>query len=346
MSEAGEPSGIEFDTRAVDRFLRRSVPGTTGRMRIERVSGGQSNPTFFVSYDQARLVLRKQPPGALLPSAHAVDREYRVITALAGTAVPVPPSLLFCADRGIVGTPFYVMQRLDGRIFHDCSLPGVQAEQRGPMYQSVATTLAALHAVDPTSVGLADFGRPEGYFARQIARWGRQWESARTGENDDVEYLRVWLAANLPAEEANAIAHGDYRLGNVMFHPTEPRVIAVLDWELSTLGHPLADLAHCAIAWHARPEEYGGLAGIDLAGAGLPDQAAFETAYDSAATHGLRLSTFHMVFALFRFAVIFEGIAARAKQGNAASADAAEKGRLCAVFARRARELLLRTVWT
>jgi aminoglycoside phosphotransferase (APT) family kinase protein len=332
---------MDIDALRLHGFLEGAIGGLSGRPLIERIAGGQSNPTFFVSYDARRLVVRKQPPGDLLPSAHAVDREYRVLSALAATAVPVPRALAFCADRGVIGTPFYVMERVDGRVFHDCALPGVTPAERTLMYASMADTLAALHNVDPASVGLADFGRASGFFARQVARWTRQWQASRTREDADIDRLIAWLPVHLPEDEITAISHGDYRIGNLMFHPSEPRVVAVLDWELSTLGHPLADLAHTCMAWHSAPDEYRGLVGLDLAALGLPTQAEYEQRYYAAADSAARLGTFHMAFALFRWSVIFEGIAARAKAGNAAADNAEEVGRLSAVFARRAADLIV-----
>ena len=330
----------DFDISRLDDYLKAALPGLEGTPRLERISGGQSNPTFFVTYDNRALVLRKQPPGPLLPSAHAIDREFRVMQALAGSGVPVPEVLHYGADAGVIGTPFYVMVRLNGRIFHDCTLPGVSPAERAAMYASIAGTLAALHNVDPEAVSLGDFGRPGGYFGRQIARWSRQWREARTREDADMERLIEWLPAHIPEGEVSAIVHGDFRVGNLMFHATEPHVIAILDWELATLGHPLADLAHIAMGWQTRPEEYGGMRGLDLTALGLPDLEAFVAAYGAAARHGARLKPFHMAFALFRWAAIFEGIAYRAKTGNANAENAAEIGQLSAVFARQAAALI------
>ena len=340
MSAPSSREDLGFDPGALDAFLKEKVAGVSGAMQLERISGGQSNPTFFVTYGDRRLVLRKQPPGELLPSAHAVDREYRVISALAGTGVPVPPAVLYCDDRAVVGTPFYVMERVAGRVFHDCTLPGVPPEARGAMYASMAETLAALHNVDYVAAGLGDYGKPGNYFARQIARWTRQWELSRTRKDENIDRLVAWLPAHVPADDTTTIAHGDYRIGNLMFHPTEPKVVALLDWELSTLGHPLADLAHSAMAWLSLPEEYGGLRGLDLAALGIPDLETYQSAYFAHARHGARMTNFHMAFALFRWSVIFEGIAARAEAGNAASDDAAATGRLAAAFARRAADLI------
>lgn len=331
---------LGFDAGALDACLRAALPGLEGPLRLERIAGGQSNPTYFVTYDNRRLVLRKQPPGELLPSAHAIDREYRIISALAATDVPVPPALLYCDDRAVVGTPFYVMERVEGRVFHDCTLPGVDPAGRQAMYAAMATTLAALHNVDVAAVGLADFGRPGNFFARQIGRWSRQWELSKTREDANMERLIAWLPEHIPDDDVTTLVHGDYRIGNLMFHPTEPRVVAILDWELSTLGHPLADVAHNAMAWMSRPDEYGGIAGLDLDGLGIPQRAAYTATYAAAARHGAQLTDFHMAFALFRWAAIFEGIAARAKAGNAASENAAQTGRLAAAFAERAASLI------
>ncbi len=331
----------EFDPARLAACIGACLPGLDGPMRIERVAGGQSNPTFFVSFDNRRLVLRKQPPGDLLPSAHAVDREFRVISALDGSAVPVPKALFFCDDESVVGTPFYVMERVDGRVFHDCALPGCTPEERRAMYRAMAEILAALHAVDPAARGLGDYGRPGGFYARQVRRWSTQWRSARTRDDAAIERLIAWLPAHLPDDPRAGIAHGDYRIGNLMFHPTEPRVVALLDWELSTLGPPLSDLAHSCIAWHSAPDQYGGLLGLDLPALGIPSEAEYTAVYAAALDRlgiagSSEMTGFHMAFALFRWSMIFEGIAARAKAGTASSADAGAVGVLAASFAQRA----------
>jgi len=248
----------------------------------------------------------------------------------------VAPAVLFCNERTVIGTPFYVMDKVEGRVFHDCTLPGVPPEERGAMYASMAEALAALHNADFAAVGLGDYGKPGNYFGRQIARWSRQWELSRTREDANIVRLMDWLPKHVPADDTTSVVHGDFRIGNLMFHPTKPEVVAILDWELSTLGHPLADLAHCAMAWVSKPEEYGGIEGLDLPGLGIPPLPVFEAAYDAKARHGQRLTPFHMAFALFRWSLIFEGIAARAKAGTAASADAAATEGLSAAFAARA----------
>jgi aminoglycoside phosphotransferase (APT) family kinase protein len=330
-----------FDPARLDGFLRAAL-GLGGPMAIERVAGGQSNPTYFVSYPERRLVLRKQPAGPVLPSAHAVDREFRVLQALAATDVPVPRALLFHPGRDIVGTPFYVMERLEGRVFHDAALAGAAPGERRTMYFDMAETLARLHDVDWRAAGLADFGRPGNYFARQIARWTKQWELARFRDIPDLERLAASLPGMIPEDDEATIVHGDYRMGNIMFDPARPLVVAVLDWELSTLGHPLADLAFNCLIWRSRPEEYGGILGLDTERLGIPAEADYlEHYYRHRRTgRGARLGTFHLAFAMFRFAVIFEGIAARARAGTAAADNAAAVGDLSLAFARHGAALL------
>ena len=325
----------ELDLAALERWLDARAPG--GAPRVRRIGGGQSNPTWFVDRGAARYVLRRKPAGPILPGAHAVEREFRVMRALSGTDVPVPRVLWLEEDPGILGTPFYVMERVEGRIFTDATLPGLTPQDRRAVYLDMARTLARLHAVPPEAVGLGDFGRPGNYFERQIARWGRQYAASPGPRVPALDRLAEWLPANLPPDDgAVAIAHGDFRLGNLMFHPTEPRVVAVLDWELSTLGHPLADLGFCVMPWHSAPEEYGGLLGTGWEGSGIPTRAEFLAEYHAHARPTAPLLPFHVAFALFRFAVIFIGIADRARAGSAVSADAATLGPLAERFALRA----------
>lgn len=328
--------------KPVERFLKERIDGLEGPLDIVPVSGGQSNPTFILEFANRRLVLRKRPPGELLPSAHAVDREYKVQKALQDSGVPVPRVLLLHMEPDVVGTAFYVMEYVEGRVFHDCTLIEVPIEKRREMYRSAAETLAKLHAVNVEKVGLSDFGRTGGYFSRQIARWHKQWHLSAVEPSPDIDAVADWLSRNIPAEGGRtSIAHGDFRIGNLMFHPSEPRIVAVLDWELATLGEPLADLAHfCAFTWHMRPEEYGGLMEVDLAGLSLPEEDAFCEAYLAASDRGDRLQPFHILFALFRNAAIFEGIAARARSGNATAQNAHTVGRLGRVLARRASDFL------
>ncbi len=331
---------MDFDPTRLETFLKGAVQGLQGQMRLEQIGGGQSNPTYFVSFDNRAMVLRKQPSANILPSAHAVDREYRVMSALAATDLPVPKMLLFHAERDVVGTPFYMMERLPGRIFPNYALPGLEPAGRRAIYLAMAETMARLHKVDWAAIGLSDYGRAGSYFSRQLARWSKQWQMSRTRDNADIDRLMAWLPAHMPDELETTISHGDFRLGNLMFHPTEPRVVGVLDWELSTLGHPLADVAFNCIAYHTLPAEYGGIRGLDLGALGIPAEAEYLQHYYRHSGRGDGVTTFHFAFALFRLAVIFEGIAARAASGNAASANAAEVGELGPVFARRAVELI------
>lgn len=330
-------TNVDFEAASLDAFLKRTL-GARGTMSLQRITGGQSNPTYFVDYDNRRLVLRRRPAGRLLPSAHAIDREVRAMRALAGSAVPVPPVVLYHESDEMIGSAFYVMERVEGRVFADCTLRGVPPAERRAMYFAMADALRSLHGVDWRAVGLADFGRPDNYYGRQIARWTRQWNDSQTRESADVQRLIDWLPGLIPPSDASAIAHGDFRIGNLMFHPTEPKVVAVLDWELSTIGHPLADLAYSALAWRLAPDEYMGMRGADLAALGIPTEREYLARYGADAAGGL--APFHFAFALFRLSVIFEGIAARAVSGNAVADNAAQVGRMAAVFARRAIEIL------
>jgi len=336
-----EANPSEFDADRLDAFLRAAL-GLAGPMAVRRVAGGQSNPTYYIDYPGRGLVLRKKPGGAVLPSAHAIDREYRVLQALAGTGVPVPPVVLYHADPDLLGTPFYVMERVQGRVFAGAVMEGADPRERRPMYLAFAETLARLHDVDWQAAGLADFGRPGNYFARQIARWTKQWEAARFRDIPDLARLAGWLPRHIPADDETTLVHGDYRIGNMLFHPTEPRIVAVLDWELSTLGHPLADLAFSALAWRSTPEEYGGILGLDFPALGIPEEADHVAHYrrHRRTGSGAPLTSFHMAFAMFRFAVIFEGIAARARTGTASAANAATVGDLSLAFARHGLEVI------
>ncbi|CAH1693290.1 Aminoglycoside phosphotransferase (APT) family kinase protein [Hyphomicrobiales bacterium] len=306
------------------------------QLRLERIGGGQSNPTYFVDHGDRHMVLRKKPDGTLLPGAHAIEREFRVLKALRQTSVPVPETILFCADDAVIGTPFYLMERVEGRVFHDGALAEAAPAERRPLYLAAAEALARLHAVRPDAVGLGDFGRSGDYFRRQFARWTRQYTQSPSARIAELDHLIAWLEQAMPPDDGVlSIAHGDYRLGNLMFHPTAPRVVAILDWELSTLGHPMADLGYAAMPWHTAPDEYGGILGLDRRELGLPEQAELIDCYHAVAGTGPTLTPFHVAFALFRFAVIFIGITDRARAGNAASRDAVRVGPLARQFARR-----------
>jgi aminoglycoside phosphotransferase (APT) family kinase protein len=331
---------LDFDPMCLDAFLRRALGGLAGHMTLERIVGGQSNPTFFVNYENRSLVLRKQPPLEILPSAHAVDREYRILSALADSDVPVPRAILFHGERDIVGTPFYIMERLEGRVFPDCSLPGISPSERHEMYFAMAEMMARLHQIDWKAVGLDGYGRPGNYIERQIARWTKQWQLSKSRENRDLDHVVSWLTNNLSATDETTICHGDFRLGNLMFHRIEPRIVGVLDWELSTLGHPLADVAFNCLAWHTLPTEYGGLLGLDFAALGIPSEHDYIAHYSRLVGRSTGVPAFYYVFALFRMAVIFEGIFARARAGNAAAKNASEVGSLGVAFSRRALEVI------
>lgn len=327
----------EFSVERLKGFL--DAEFGIGDLAIERVGGGQSNPTFFVDHGGGRMVLRKKPAGDILPGAHAVEREYRVLKALEQTDIPVPEVLLLNEDTSVVGTPFYLMRRLEGRVFSDCSLPDMAPGERKAAYMSMADVMARLHALRPDEIGLEDFGRPGNYFARQIARWSRQYEESSGERITALDRVVDWLRRNQPQDDGRvAIAHGDFRLGNMLFHPTRPEVVAILDWELSTLGHPLADLGFCCMPWRTTPDEYGGILGYDIERLGLPTQAEFVTRYFASAAPTPALEPFHVAFALFRFAVIFVGIADRARAGTAASDEAGKVGPLAVRFAERAWE--------
>jgi aminoglycoside phosphotransferase (APT) family kinase protein len=270
--------------------------------------------------DARRFVLRKKPTGPLLPSAHQVEREHRIMAALAATDVPVPAMRHLCEDPTIIGAAFYVMDFLEGRIFRDAALPDLSATERSAVYDHLNAVLARLHQVDYAAVGLGDFGRPGGYFERQIARWTRQYRGAETETLPAMERLIEALPGRAPADDAVSIAHGDYRLENVMFHPTEPRIIAVLDWELSTLGHPLADLAYNCFLWHSESPSWGTLSGVDLARSGIPTERAYVEAYcRRTGRNGVGDWSFYLGFSVFRLAAISQGVYRRTLDGIVAS---------------------------
>jgi aminoglycoside phosphotransferase (APT) family kinase protein len=326
--------GHRFPTGALEEMLAERLGARLGGMM--QMGGGQSNPTFVLQTDKGEFVLRKQPPGKLLPSAHAVDREFRVLSALSQTDVPVPRTHFFCDDPQVIGTPFYVMERLRGRVFWTPTLPEVPREERRAIYFGMADALARLHRVDYAAAGLGDYGKPGSYFARQIARWSRQWDASRTRDNPAIDSLAEWLPRNIPeGDDETAICHGDFRFDNMMFDAREPRVIGIFDWELSTLGHPLADLAYACIRFHLPPNVYDGLMGLDLAALGLPAQDEFIAAYSERAGRPADITPFHLAFSLFRIAVIIEGVVARAKAGNASNDKAMQIAPMALLLAER-----------
>lgn len=318
---------IDFDPTVLEERLG------GGDVVITRITSGQSNPTYCVEYNGTKMALRKPPSGTKLPSAHAIDREYQVMSALAGSEVPVPKMLFFEPDADVLGTPFMVMEWLDGRVISDSDLPTFTPVERAQVYKDTAKTLAALHNVDWRSVGLEKFGRPNNFFARHIERWSQQWKLSKTREDKNIEDLIVWLGANIPKQAQASIVHGDYRIGNLMLAKSKPDIIGVLDWELSTIGCPMSDLAHFCCFWDLGSDQLGGLAGLDTESLGLPSRQEFIDSYRACGGADLPLLPFHRAFALFRLAIIFEGIAARHKSGQASGEEAASVGALSAACA-------------
>jgi len=307
-----------FDIAALERYLRAHVPGFAGPLTVRQFRGGQSNPTYHLDTPERDYVLRRKPPGKLLPSAHAVDREYRVITALAATDVPVPRTHALCEDPEVIGTIFYVMDCVSGRVLPDARLPDLAPAERAALCDAVNDVLARLHRVDWKAVGLADFGRPGNYIARQIHRWTQQYRASETETIEAMERLIAWLPGHVPAEEDTTIVHGDFRLGNTVVHPTEPRILAVLDWELATLGNPLSDLAYTCVA--------DGLLGADPAAPGMPSERGFVATYcRRTARPGIEHWDFYVAFAMFRLAAIVQGIMGRVLAGTANDPNARER---------------------
>lgn len=318
---------LSFHVPALQAYLQQQALCGSAPLDIRVLSGGQSNPTYRVRSGSFEFVIRKQPEGSLLPGAHAVDREYRVMKALAGTGVPVPRMLHYCEDRSVLGTPFYVMEFLAGRVLMDQALPGMTPAERGAIYAEMNRVLAALHCVDYRQVGLETFGKPANYFGRQIDRWSKQCRASTLPLGDSMQRLMDWLPVHIPEGDETSIVHGDYRMDNLVFHATEPRVIGILDWELSTLGHPLADLSYHCMSWHIPPSLWRGIAGLDFAALGLPTEAAYVQQY-AQATGRDRIDhwDFYMAYNLFRMAAILYGIAQRAHDGTANAPDAKETG--------------------
>ena len=305
-----------LDEVALARWLEANVEGYAGPLEVRQFQGGASNPTYLLTAGSGRYVMRKKPPGQLLASAHQVDREFKVMKALGATGFPVPKMRALCEDESVVGTSFYVMDFLEGRIFRDARLPGMTPAERAAIYDELNAVLARLHGIDPDAVGLSDYGRPGNYFERQIGRWIKQYRGAETETIPAMEALIEALPKRIPADETVGIAHGDYRLENVMFHPTEPKIIAVLDWELSTLGHPWADIAYNCILWPSRSESWGTLDGIDLASSGIPTEEAYVAAYcRRTGRDGIPDFNFCLAFSMFRLASIGQGVFKRNLDG-------------------------------
>ncbi len=343
MEEAAEKLGLSFDQLA--DYLHANVPGFAGLSKVSKFGTGQSNPTYRIDAVSGAYVLRSKPPGKLLPSAHAVEREFRVMHALGQTSVPVPDVLkLANAEVSPNGRAFYVMRHVEGRIFWDPALPDCTYDERGKIYDAMNATLAALHNLDVDAVGLTDYGKPGNYFARQHERWSTQYRASVDAPSKDMAAIMAWLGHNMPADDGQiALVHGDWRLDNMIFAPDAPKVAAVLDWELSTLGHPMADLAYQCMQWRLPNKgDMRGLAGIDRTSLGIPDEAAYVAAY--AKRRGLQEIPnwpFYLVFAFFRLAAILAGVASRAAAGNASNPEMARRyGAAVPILAAMARQVM------
>ncbi len=332
-----------FDIERLTQFMREQVEGFSGELQVEQFKGGQSNPTFMLTDGRGkRYVMRRKPPGVLLPSAHAVDREFKVISGLAQTDVPVAKAYALCEDTEVIGTMFYIMDCVDGRIMWDPKIPEVGNEERAAIFDEMNRVIAALHTVDPNAVGLGDYGKPGNYIERQVGRWTKQYKAAEIDPIPAANNLMDWLPQHIPAGDETRIVHGDYRLDNVIFHPTEPRILAVLDWELSTLGHPLVDFAYHCMTWRMPASQGRGLGGVDLAALGIPSESDYVKRYMKRT--GRSESdipspdewNYYLVFNMFRLVGILQGIAKRAQQGNASSAEAVAAGQRARPLAEQA----------
>ncbi|MGC2518836.1 MAG: phosphotransferase [Burkholderiales bacterium] len=319
-----------FDVAALERHLRQHIEGFSAPLAVEQFKGGQSNPTYRITAGGRRYAMRTKPgPAAkLLPSAHAVEREYRVMTALAGAGIPVPKTFFLCEDESVIGRAFFIMDCVEGRVLWEQSLPGMAPGERAAIYDEMNRVIAALHRVDYAAIGLADYGKPGNYFARQIARWSRQYQASATEKIEAMDRLIAWLPENIPPGDETAVVHGDFRMDNLIFHPSEPRILAILDWELSTLGHPLADFSYHCMSWHIPPGHFRGIAGLDLEALGIPGEAEYIAAYcRRTGRDHIDHWDFYLAYNLFRLAAILQGIMKRALEGTAASAQALDAGK-------------------
>jgi aminoglycoside phosphotransferase (APT) family kinase protein len=326
-----------FDISALERWLLANMTGFEGPLSVEMFKGGQSNPTYKLITPKCAYVMRAKPgPVAkLLPSAHAIEREFKVMKGLSGTAVPVAQMHVLCEDETIIGRAFYIMEFVAGRVLWDQSLPGMSNAQRGEIYDEMNRVIAALHSVKFAEQGLANYGKPGSYIERQIGRWSKQYVASQTQDIPEMDRLMAWLPANIPSsakdESLVSIVHGDFRLDNLMFHPTEPKVLAVLDWELSTLGHPLADFSYHCMAWHIKPGSFRGIGGLDHHALGIPNEAEYikryceRTGYTTPEKLALDWN-FYMAYNLFRIGAILQGIAKRVEDGTASSEQAKSSG--------------------
>jgi aminoglycoside phosphotransferase (APT) family kinase protein len=332
---------LAFDVARLEAYLEGRLPEFQRPLRVRQFKGGQSNPTYLLETPAHRYVLRRKPPGKLLPSAHAIDREFRVISALHAQSFPVARPLIYCADASVGGTPFYIMEYVAGRVVWEPRLPDAQPAERAAIYDAMNATLARLHSFDPAALGIADFGRGENYVARQVERWSKQYRASETETIEEMERLIAWLPSHLPPPAPVRLVHGDYRLDNIILAPSQPKILAVLDWELSTLGDPLADFAYHLMQWDMPPSESGAgvgtLIGQDLARLGIPTRAAHVDAY--VARTGLDLRPHlpvYLAYNFFRLAAILQGIVGRVRDGTAASDHGAAMAPLVRPLAVRA----------
>jgi len=317
-----------FDPARLEAWLRDHVAGYQGPLAIEQFGGGQSNPTYRLTAPSGRYVLRRKPPGKLLASAHAVDREYRVISALGTTGFPVPRTYGLCEDDGVIGTAFYVMDCVEGRVLWDQQLPDMPRGERAAIFDAMNATIARLHQVDYRAIGLESFGRPGNYLQRQIERWSKQYRLSETERIEAMDNLIAWLPQNIPTEDATSIVHGDYRLDNMIFAADAPDILAVIDWELSTLGNPLADFAYHVMYWRLEPAMFRGLAHTDFAASGIPSEAEYVAAYcRRTGRDGVAHWDTYIAYNMFRLAGILQGIMKRFLDGTAASKQAEQSGR-------------------
>jgi len=316
-----------FDEARLDAWLADHVDGYTGSLQVRQFKGGQSNPTYWLADRERQYALRKKPPGKLLPSAHAVDREFTVMRALAGTDVPTAKMYALCEDDAVLGTTFFVMEFVQGRIFWEAQLKDISRDERIAIYEELIRVLAAIHSADLQKTGLTEYGRHGGYVERQVKRWTKQYIASQTADVEAMNRLIEWLSANIPGDDATTLVHGDYRLDNIIFHPTEPRALAVIDWELSTLGHPLSDLAYICMLYDVALPKIGGLLGVDFDTSGIPTEEAFVARYcERAGREGVPDLAYYKAFSLFRLAAIAQGVYKRSLQGNASSESASMFG--------------------
>jgi aminoglycoside phosphotransferase (APT) family kinase protein len=316
-----------FDEARLDAWMKDNVEGYTGSLQVCQFKGGQSNPTFWLADRERQYALRKKPPGKLLQSAHMVDREFRVMRALRDTDVPTAKMYALCEDDSIIGTSFFVMEYVPGRIFWNVQLPELEPAERTAVYEELARVLAAIHTVDLEATGLSDYGRPDAYVARQVSRWTKQYLASKTADVAQMDTLIEWLPANIPDDDATSLVHGDYRLDNLIFHPAEPRALAVIDWELSTLGHPLSDLAYTCMLYDVMLPKIGGLAGVDFEKSGIPTESEFVQRYcQLVGRDGVPDLNYYKAFSLFRLAAIAQGVYKRSLDGNASSTEASMFG--------------------